>query len=171
MDEIEIVPHQPDWLEKFRSERELILGCLSGPPLAIEHVGSTSVPGLPSKPIIDILVLVADLDATRGAIPALEATGYSFWRDNPDTARVFLAKGLPPAPHRTYYLHIVADAGKLDHHVLFRDWLRDHPDDRDAYAALKHDLAGRHRHDREAYTDGKTAWIAAIVEKARNRSA
>jgi GrpB-like predicted nucleotidyltransferase (UPF0157 family) len=84
---------QPDLLPSANS----FLRCFAEHPIVIEHIGSTAVHGLAAKPIIDVLVLVDDLAFGHTAIPALEAGGYSFWRDNPDKAKLFLVKGLPPA--------------------------------------------------------------------------
>ena len=163
-DEIVLAPYDPSWSQLCEIEREAILAVLPKQPLAIEHIGSTAVPGLDAKPIIDILVLVADLDDARPAIQRLEAMGYSYWRDNPDRSKLFLVKGLPPAaPHRTHHLHIYADSAELDRHVAFRDHLRGDPAARDGYLALKQELADRFRGDREAYTDGKAAFINRLV--------
>lgn len=164
MDEIHLQPYDPRWPARFAAEREFLAACFSTLPLAIEHIGSTAIPGLAAKPIIDIMVLVADLADGRAAIGALEAGGYSYWRDNPDRARLFLVKGLPPsAPQRTHHLHIVADTARLERHLVFRDALRRDPARRDAYQALKTDLALRYRNDREAYTDAKDAFVAEIL--------
>lgn len=163
MDEIIVETYDPAWPRKFEAERPLIAACFVRPPRAIEHIGSTSVPGLDSKPVIDIIALVDDLADGVAAVPALEAVGYSFWRDNPDNATLFLVKGLPPAPQRTHHLHIYADSVELARHLTFRDALRADSNLRDTYAALKRDLATRFRHDREAYTDAKTEFIDAVV--------
>ena len=165
MDEIQIVPYDAAWPAKFAAERDLVLACLPRPPLAIEHIGSTAVPGLAAKPVIDIIVLVADLADGRAAMSALEATGYSYWRDNPDRTKLFLVKGLPPAPRRTQHLHIYADAAALDRHLRFRDRLRADPAMREAYQSLKSQLAAEHRDDRGAYTEGKSAFIDGVVEQ------
>jgi GrpB-like predicted nucleotidyltransferase (UPF0157 family) len=160
---VELHAPSPDWPADFLRERDLIAPLFPVPPLLIEHMGSTAVPGLAAKPIIDIIVLVEDLDAGRRAIPALEATGYSFWADNPDKTRLYLVKGLPPAPHRTHHLHIHDDADEVRRHLLFRDHLRAHPEVRDAYLALKSDLADRFRHDREAYSKHKTDFVDGLL--------
>ena len=167
MDEIVVGPYDPAWPAKFAAERDFILRCFNGAPIAIEHIGSTAVPGLAAKPIIDDLVLVDDLEFGRTAIPALEGGGYSFWRDNPDKAKLYLVKGLPPAPHRTHHLHIYADRAELERHVVFRDRLRVDPAARQAYEALKLRLAAQHRGDREAYTEGKSAFIETLVASER----
>ena len=152
-----------DWPVAFERERNLILPLFPVPPRRIEHMGSTAIPGLPAKPIIDIIVLVDDLEAARPAIGPLEATGYSFWADNPDKTKFYLAKGLPPAPRRTHHLHIHDDEAEVERHLIFRDHLRANPSARDAYLALKEDLAARYRDDREAYSKGKTAFIDSLV--------
>ncbi len=160
-----IVLHSPDpnWPAAFERERALIAPLFPVPARLIEHMGSTSIPGLPAKPIIDIIVLVDDLDAARPAIPALEATGYSFWAANPDKTKLYLVKGLPPAPQRTHHLHVYDHADEVRRHLIFRDHLRAHPEVRDAYLALKADLAERFRDDREAYSKSKTDFIDGLV--------
>ena len=160
---IELHAYDPVWPEIFARERALIAPILGVNAVEIEHMGSTSIPGLPAKPIIDIIVLVTDLEAARAVIPALETTGYSFWADNPDKSKFYLAKGLPPAPHRTHNLHIHDDADEVRRHLIFRDHLRAHPDVRDAYLTLKRDLAERFRDDRDAYSKQKTAFVDDIV--------
>ena len=160
---VELHPPDPDWPAAFARERHLIAPLFRDPPRLIEHMGSTSISGLPAKPIIDIIVLVDDLETARGAIPALEATGYSFWADNPDKAKLYLVKGLPPAPHRTHHLHVYDHEDEVRRHLIIRDHLRDHPSVRDAYLALKQDLAARYRDDREAYSRHKSAFIDGLV--------
>ena len=135
MDAIVLEPYDPAWPQKFEVEKRFVAGCFTRPPGAIEHIGSTSVPGLAAKPIIDITVLVEDLADGLTAVPALEAGGYSYWRDNPDKTRLFLVKGLPPAaPDRTHHLHIHANPVELDRHLAFRDALRADTGLRQAYA-------------------------------------
>lgn len=155
--------YDPAWPEAFERERALIAPLLGANATLVEHMGSTSIPGLAAKPILDIIVLVDDLDAARRAIPALEAADYSFWADNPDKTKLYLAKGLPPAPHRTHNLHIHDDADEVRRHLIFRDHLRSNTEARDAYLALKRDLATRFRDDRDAYSKHKTAFVDQIV--------
>lgn len=163
MDEIHIEPYNARWPELYRAERELIEKLVPLTPLAIEHMGSTSVPDLAAKPVVDIIVLVDDIEDMRPYIPALEATGYSYWAANPDRSKLFLVKGLPPAPRRTHHLHVYADAAEFDRHIRFRDILRTDAKLRQAYEALKLDLAERFREDREAYTNSKESFIAAAL--------
>ena len=167
MDEIVVEPYDPAWPARFVDERRFVEGCFAVAPRAIEHIGSTAVPGLAAKPVIDILVLVDDLGQGLGAIAALEAGGYSYWRDNPDRTKLFLVKGLPPgATRRTHHRHIHADASELERHMVCRDALRHDDGLRDSYAAVKRDLALRFRHDRDAYSDAKTAFVDRVVAGA-----
>jgi GrpB-like predicted nucleotidyltransferase (UPF0157 family) len=163
MEPVELHPPSPDWPAAFERERQLLEPLFPDPPMLIEHMGSTSIPGLPAKPIIDIIVLVERLKAAHQAVPALEAVGYSFWRDNPDKSKLYLVKGLPPAPHRTHHLHIYDNGDEVRRHLVFRDRLRADADARQRYLTLKQELAERHRIDREAYSDAKSAFIDAIV--------
>ncbi|MEO8884039.1 MAG: GrpB family protein [Devosia sp.] len=163
VEEIHLVPYDPSWPDKYAAERDVVVSCLIRPPLLIAHMGSTSIPGIAAKPVIDIIVLVADLAEGHAAVPALEATGYSFWRDNPDKSKLYLVRGLP---NRTHNLHIHADAEEVRRHLLFRDHLRADPAARDAYQALKQELAIRYRTDREAYSKAKSAFVDDIVAKA-----
>lgn len=134
----------------------------------LEHIGSTAIPGMPAKPVIDILATVTDLEAARARLVGpLEAAGYAFWTENPDADRLFFVKGLPPsAPHRTHHLHIMEPGPAALRHIAFRDHLRADPADARRYAALKTDLAARFADDREAYTEAKGGFIADILDAA-----
>jgi GrpB-like predicted nucleotidyltransferase (UPF0157 family) len=170
MDEIELAGYDPQWPVEFRAEEARILAVL--PPqlvLAVEHFGSTAIPGLAAKPIIDILIAVSSLaEAREQAIAPLERIGYAFWRDNPKLDRLFLVKGLPPkAERRTHHIHMTENTGELWQRLLFRDYLRLHPEEAQAYEQLKRTLAVTHREDREAYTTGKADYIDQVMQRAR----
>jgi GrpB-like predicted nucleotidyltransferase (UPF0157 family) len=127
-------------------------------------VGSTGVPGLAAKPVIDIADVVVDLGEARGvAVEPLAEAGYAFWAENPDPERLFFVRGLPPAPHRTHHLHLMTPGPTLDRHLAFRDRLTARPETAARYAALKRELAVAHRTDREAYTAAKKAFIDAVL--------
>lgn len=162
---IELDAPDDAWPAAFAAEKALIAPLFTVAPRLIEHMGSTAVPGLGAKPVIDIIVLMDRLADARPAIPALEATGYRFWAANPDASRLFLAKGLPPAPRRTHHLHVYDDAEEVQRHLLFRDHLRANPPVRDAYWRLKRELAAQYKHDREAYTAHKNGFVDGVIER------
>jgi len=174
-EEVAIVPYDAHWPERFRQEeqhlslvlpRELV-GC-------IEHYGSTAVPGLAAKPIVDMLVEVTDLGATRTRIaPVLEDEGYEyFWRptfgDDVPPWYAWFIKRDQPGGARTHHLHMITKAAEFAEHwraLLFRDYLRAHPDVARNYGALKVRLAEEHTHNRVAYTRGKSEFIAEVMAK------
>lgn len=115
-DDVILADYNPRWPALFAAEAARIRSALGDDLVtAIEHFGSTAIPGLAAKPVIDILVGVRSLSAARiQAVPALETLGYAFWYDNPATDRLFFVKGLPPNGPRTHHVHIVEpNAGSL----------------------------------------------------------
>lgn len=170
MDNIVIVTYNPQWKHLFKQEATHIREVLGKYIInRIEHCGSTAVPGLAAKPIIDLFVEVRSLiEAKQVAVSRLESLGYNYWLDNPDPQRMFFVKGLPPNSPRTHHLHLVeVGSNILSKHLMFRDYLCQHPDEAARYAELKYDLARRFSSDREAYTKGKTDYIQSVMEKAR----
>jgi GrpB-like predicted nucleotidyltransferase (UPF0157 family) len=162
---IEIVPSDPAWPALFAGERERVTGVLA-PWLAgtIEHMGSTAVPGLAAKPIIDILVPVHSLEASRGAIAAAEALGYCYAPYEPALRHWFCR---PSFAHRTHHLHLVPIGSPQWHRpLIFRDYLRAHLDAAAEYASVKRELAQQFRADREAYTEAKRPFIDRIIALA-----
>jgi len=168
MDEVVIVEYNPQWQTLFAEEAARIREVVGNDILAIEHIGSTAVPGLAAKPIIDLMVGVRSLVDGQRAISPLAALGYVYWAEDPRLDRMFLVKGMPPyGTQRTHHVHIVEAYGEFWERLLFRDYLRTHPDEAQRYAALKRKLAGRFCNDRERYTEGKSEYIEAVMQKAR----
>jgi GrpB-like predicted nucleotidyltransferase (UPF0157 family) len=170
MDEIEIGPYDPRWPALFEEEAARLRAALDPALiLGLEHFGSTAVPGLAAKPIIDILIAVRSLaEAQETAIEPLESLGYLYWDDNPKTDRMFFVKGLPPnAARRTHHVHMTETAGEMWQRLSFRDYLRAHPDEAANYERLKRDLAAKYRDDREAYTEAKESYVQAFTTKAK----
>ena len=174
-EEVSIAPYDPRWPDSFRREKEHLLSCLpSGLVRRIEHFGSTAIPGLAAKPIVDILVEVTTLQATRERIaPLLESQGYDyFWRpthgdDGPPFYAWFI-KRAPETGARTHHIHMVE--GHFTEHwdrLLFRDYLLDQPAAAKEYEALKMRLASAASQDRVAYTSGKTDFVVRATEEAR----
>ena len=172
-DDVAIVPYDPTWPEKFEREREHLRACLPADLVGrIEHFGSTAVPGLAAKPIIDMLVEVASLEETRRRIaPVLEAQGYDcFWRptwgdDVPPFYAWFIRRDA--AGVRTHHIHMVERDFEHWDRLLFRDYLIAHPAVAAEYAALKVRLAATCAHDRVAYTEGKGEFVRRVTELAK----
>lgn len=137
---------------------DLLAPWLVGP---IEHIGSAAVPGMPAKPIIDIMAAVKDLDASRAAIPSLEKAEYCYAPYRAEVEHWF-CKPKPSA--RTHHLHLVPYASRVwNETLMFRDCLRREPATAQRYSDLKLRLADAHRTDREAYTEGKTEFVLGVV--------
>jgi GrpB-like predicted nucleotidyltransferase (UPF0157 family) len=176
-EEVAIVPYDPRWPSLFHQEWEHLWSCLPNELIRrIEHFGSTAVPGLAAKPIIDILVEVTSLPQTRVRItPILESQGYDyFWRptegnDGPPFYAWFIKRD-PDTATRTHHIHMVEDSfvGHWDR-LLFRDYLIEHPETAREYEALKIRLATKFPADRVAYTNGKKEFIEHVTSQAKQR--
>ena len=162
---IKLTAYDPTWQARF-AEQQVRLDTILKPWLAgeIEHIGSTSVAGLRSKPIVDILVPVRSLTASRTSIPVLEKDGWLFWPDDPNqNYRLWFLRPSPEA--RTHHLQIIQhDHPNLRALIAFRDALRRDPEAREAYSSLKEDLASKHPSDRNAYSNAKTEFVQSILE-------
>jgi GrpB-like predicted nucleotidyltransferase (UPF0157 family) len=155
---VELVEYDPAWPALYETERERLAPLLGA--LEVHHIGSTAVPGLAAKPIIDMVALVGDLDAPIAAL--IDSGGYQYARafNATLTHRRFLC--YPTASHRTHHLHLVDDRTELEGRLRFRDRLRADPALADEYVALKRVLAARYREDREAYTEAKVPFIRCV---------
>ena len=132
----------------------------------IEHIGSTAVPGLASKPIIDIMAGVESLEASRPAIAVMPKLGYCYFPYKPDELHWFCK---PSDEVRTHHLHLITFESKLwQERIEFRDALRNNTKIAQEYAALKQTLSEEHRHDREAYTEAKSQFIASVLHRSKN---
>jgi GrpB-like predicted nucleotidyltransferase (UPF0157 family) len=171
-EEVAVVPYDPIWPKVFAQERLHLQSCLPTDLIKrVEHFGSTAVPGLPSKPIVDILVEVTSLDKTREIIaPILEAQGYDyFWRpswgeDTPPYYAWFIKRD--QNGKRTHHIHMVEAEFEHWNRLLFRDYLIDHPDVAQEYARLKEKLSETNKGDRVAYTQAKSDFIGVVTDKA-----
>ncbi len=160
-----IVPYDPAWPAAFEAERALLARVLA-PWLAgpIEHVGSTAVPGLAAKPVIDIMAAVESLEASRPALEALRECGYCHAPYRADVMH-WLCKPSPAV--RTHHLHLVPFGSALwADRLAFRDRLIANPAMANEYASLKCRLADSCRHDRERYTEEKSPFIEAALRDA-----
>ena len=169
LEPVHVVPYDPRWPALFEIERARIEAVVGEFVEAIEHIGSTAVPGLDAKPVVDLMVGVRSLRDADRCIGPLEGIGYSYWSEDPRAYRRFFVRfANAQRTARTHNLHIVETThGFWERHLLFRDHLRTHPETAREYARLKHELAFRFRHDREAYTEAKTSFVEAVLESAR----
>lgn len=160
---IAIVDYDPVWPALFQREALRLRSALGERIVQLEHVGSTSVPGLAAKPKIDILLVVADSADEAAYVPALEAAGYVLRIREPDWYEHRVFKG----PDTDINLHVFsAGCEEIERMLRFRDWLRAHSDDRDLYERTKRDLAQREWKYMQHYADAKTAVVAAIMARA-----
>lgn len=157
---VALVGHDPDWARAYREEERRIRGALGGLALDIQHCGSTAVPGIRAKPILDVLVGVERLARGHECIGPLRGIGYDHLGDEVVPDEHFFAKGTP----RTHHLHFVEwrGAGWRDK-IRFRDRLLSDPRLAREYEAMKVALAGRFPKDRASYTKAKAAFIAGVV--------
>lgn len=168
VDLIEVVDYDPQWPELFLAEEEDLRQAFGVSLTALEHVGSTSVPGLASKPVVDIQAIVRTIPEAQKAVPLLAELGYEqgvFARD--PEGRLFFKK-FNADRVLTHHLHVYEPNHiAMSQHLPFRDYLRSHPEEAVRYSDLKQKLAQQYRHERVAYSHAKTAYIEAVLAKAR----
>ena len=160
-----VTDYDPSWREKFEEESLLIRDILADNCIAVYHIGSTSVPGLAAKPVIDIMAVVRSLEKTDEAAEKFAETGYEYCGEFGIAGRRYLRKG---GDERTHQLHIFAaeDKQNIQRHIAVRDYLRRHKEAREEYAALKKRLAKLYPYDIEGYCDGKDAFVKRMEKQA-----
>lgn len=164
---VRLCPYDPLWPSRFAAERLRLASLLPGVFVEVEHIGSTAVPGMPAKPIIDLLAGVETIDVAKSIAERICASGYTTSTEFNEALvdrRWFMrwADG-----HRTHHLHVVVQDGSVwREHLAFRDALRSNTQFARRYAALKDQLAARHATDREAYTNAKAEFIRSTLRDA-----
>ncbi|MBI2514611.1 GrpB family protein [Candidatus Wolfebacteria bacterium] len=164
---VKLLPHNKKWKLLFENEEKKIEKKLGDLVIDIQHIGSTSIPGIPAKPIIDISMGVRVMKDAKKLIKPLEKLGYELRREfgRPNIQTLFV-KG--PESKRTHYLHVMKYNGALwKNDLRFRDYLRKHPVRAKQYAELKNKLAGKHANDRGTYTKSKAKFILETIKKAQ----
>ena len=160
---VEIYEYDPEWPRLYEREEERIRAVLGDRVIRIEHVGSTSVPGLPAKPLIDVALEVPDSADEAAYVPALEAAGYSLRIREPEWFEHRLLKG----PDTDVNVHVFsAGCEEVDRMLLFRDRLRGNAADRELYAVKKRELAARGWKYMQQYADAKTSVVDEIMARA-----
>ncbi|MBF4617677.1 GrpB family protein [Clavibacter sp. VKM Ac-2873] len=153
--------HDPGWAEAYLVHRRRILEAVGDAALAVEHIGSTSVPGLAAKPIVDVVLVVADITAEEDHVEPLVAAGYELRVREP-------GHRLVRTPARDVHVHVYEEGDPaVEAYLLLRDRLRAVPADRDLYARTKRELMTRRWESMDAYAEAKTAVIQGILSRAR----
>ena len=159
--DLHLVEHDPAWAEAFGEHAERIRTAVGPTAVSIEHIGSTSVPGLAAKPIVDVLLTVPDITAEEDYVEPLVAAGYELRVREPGHRML-------RTPERDLHLHVLEpDAPEVGDYLLFRDRLRTDDADRRLYESVKRDLVTRDWPDMNAYADAKTEVVEAIKRRAR----
>ncbi len=161
---IELAEYDPEWPHLFEREAQRIRSVLGERVVLLEHVGSTSVPGLAAKPRIDLLLVVPDSSDEASYAPPLEAAGYPLVIREPEWFQHRVFKG----PDTDVNLHVFSPGCvEIERMLLFRDWLRSHPDDRALYERTKRDLAQQDWKYTQNYADAKTEIVEEIIARAK----
>lgn len=162
---ITVVPYDPAWPMLARDEAFAIRQALGGNCIKVYHIGSTAVPGLWAKPILDLMPVVAELSQVDDCAPALEALGYEYLGEFGIPGRRYLRKG---GDERTHQVHVFSrkDGENIRRHLAVRDFLRCHPEDVQAYGDLKRRLAQRFPYDIDGYCDGKDDFVKDLERRA-----
>ena len=162
---VKLVPHNPEWDSLFRAEKAKLLVALGDLAVDIQHVGSTAIPTIPAKPIIDIAVFVKSLENVDRVTDKIEVLGYQKKQENRPERR-FFTKG--PEENRIVYLHI-GDEGTsyIKDMITFRDYLIQNPAEAQKYSNLKKELAEKFADNREPYTAAKEKFVQEALEKAK----
>ena len=160
---IVVADYDPAWPERFRHEEARIRAALGEAALSVEHIGSTSVPGLAAKPIVDILLVVEDSAEEASYVPALEEAGYVLRVREPD----FHEHRMFRTPEKDVHVHVYSSGSpEIDRYLLLRDRLREDEEDRELYARTKRDLATRSWPSMQHYAEAKSGVIEGIIARA-----
>ncbi len=163
---IEVVPHNPCWREAFEAEAALVAGALGYNAVAIHHIGSTAIPGIYAKPVIDILVEFVDVTVLEAANERMERLGYEVKGEFGILGRRYFRKDNKNGV-RTHQIHAFpAGSEQVTHHLAFRDYMNAHPERANAYSELKRKLAAEYPDNMNDYMDGKDAFIKETVQMA-----
>ena len=160
-----IVSYDPNWKDMYKEESEKIKNVLSDIIIDIHHVGSTAIPGIKAKPVIDILVEVKDIEAVDRYNYKMKDLGYEVMGEYGIPKRRFFRKG---ENNRTHHIHIFqVENEEIERHINFKEYLIAHPDKAREYSKLKEKLANKYTHGVEYYTNGKGDFIKEIDKKAK----
>jgi GrpB-like predicted nucleotidyltransferase (UPF0157 family) len=164
--EVIVEPHDPGWAGKFDRESQIVVRALESIIVAIHHIGSTSIPAIYAKPIIDMLAEVIAIEEVDSRNPAMARSGYQAMGEYGIQGRRYFRKD-NDAGVREYHVHVFAvDSAKIELYIAFRDFMCAHPELAKQYSDLKRRLACEHAHDIERYMDGKDAFVKEMERRA-----
>ncbi|WP_278926472.1 GrpB family protein [Staphylococcus auricularis] len=165
---IELEDYNPNWPKIYLIEKEKLQDILVQDLITIHHIGSTAIPNIKAKPIIDILCVVKNIKDIDRYHSAMERLGYEGLGENGISSRRFFLKRNKNTQKRTHHVHIFDQSayGQIERHLDFRDYLRENPKEARNYEVLKEKLAQRYPENRDKYTEGKEAFIKEIERKA-----
>ncbi len=162
-----MVPHDPQWRQGFQQEAEQIASALGNSVVAVHHIGSTAIPTIYAKPILDFLLVVHDLTALDGKQPLMVALGYEAHGEFGIPGRRYFRRD-NVLGDRTHQIHAFAEGSpQIARHLAFRDYMLNNPDAAQQYSDLKRELAAKYPDDSEAYMNGKDEFIQEIDRGAQ----
>ena len=162
--QIQLLAYEPEWQILFLEERDRLQASIGEYVLDIQHIGSTSIPGIAAKPILDIGIAIINSEEGVRCIQPMEKLGYKYKGENGIPRRHYFVKGAP----RTHHVHMVEfESEDWRSHLLFRDFLIENPEIARSYEKLKRELAKQFARDRATYQAGKNSFIKAVLYKAR----
>ncbi len=169
--EVVIEPYTARWIKEFEGESEKLRSAFGEALIEVHHIGSTAVPGLAAKPVIDVLLVARSLAAADAKREVAEREGYRWEGENGIPGRRYLVRLKPHGRRHHSHVHLFTEGDpQVGWHLRFRDYLRTHPGDAAAYGRLKAELAKRFRTDRDAYQVGKEGFIEAALQKVDRSS-
>ncbi|MDJ0592925.1 MAG: GrpB family protein [Pleurocapsa sp. MO_226.B13] len=163
---VEVVPYNPQWKKAFEAESQQIAKALATNLVVVHHIGSTAIPHIYAKPIIDFLIEVKDINLVTEQTPAMVALGYEAMGEYGLVGRRYFRKEDPPGI-RTHNVHIYEIySPEIERHLAFRDYMIAHPEEAEQYSQVKQELAQKYPQDIEGYMDGKDEYVKRIERKA-----
>lgn len=166
MMKVEVVPHDPRWREAFEAEARQVAAALGENVVAIHHIGSTAIPDIYAKPVVDLLVEAGDLTEVDGRSSAMESLGYEVMGEYGIPGRRYFRKDNLEGI-RTHHIHAFeVGSAEVERHLAFRDYLIAHPVDAQTYSELKRKLAEAHPQSMDGYIDGKADFIKEMDQRA-----
>lgn len=166
MKKVEVVPHNPRWRTVFETEAKQIATIMGENVIAIHHIGSTAIPNIYAKPVIDLLIEVKDITQVDKQTSAMESLGYEVKGEFGISGRRYFRKDNQKGI-RTHQIHVFeTGSAQIERHLAFRDYMLAHPANAQKYSALKRKLAEEHPHNIDGYMDGKDGFIKEMDRRA-----